>query len=176
MNEEILFTERQHFRQIWLWALMLGINGIFIYGIIQQIGYGIPYGDKPASDTTLIVVSLFLMALTVSLAIMRLDTRITREGIYVRFFPVHRTFRFYSWPSLRYCYVRKYSPIMEYGGWGLRGLGRDRALNMSGNKGIQLVTLDGLKLLIGTQKAEEISQLLQEKRWWKEPVAEKNNT
>jgi hypothetical protein len=170
MKEEILFTERQHFRQIWLWVLMLGINGIFIYGIIQQIGYGIPYGDKPASDTTLIVASLFLIALTVSLAIMRLDTRITRDGIYVRFFPIHRSFRFYSWPSLRYCYVRKYNPILEYGGWGLRGMGGNRALNMSGNKGIQLVTIDGLKMLIGTQKADEVTQILQKHGWWNQLV------
>jgi len=173
MKDEILFEERQHFRQLWLWVLMAGINGIFIYGIIQQLFLGKPYGDKPASDPVLLISTLFLLALTAGLMIMRLETRITNDGIDVRFFPVHRKYQHYSWPSLRYCYVRKYKPILEYGGWGLRGMGSNRALNMSGNKGIQLVTLDGLKLLIGTQKAEAVEKVLLDHHWLKPPVEQK---
>jgi len=39
--------------------------------------------------------------------------------------------------------------------------GKGRALNMSGNMGLQLELKDGKKLLIGTQKFEELEQLLQ---------------
>ncbi|MHC4338483.1 MAG: hypothetical protein ACYSTG_11155 [Planctomycetota bacterium] len=61
------------------------------------------------------------------------------------------------------CYARTYKPIREYGGWGIRysfrkGIGR--AYNMSGNKGVQLVFKNGKKLLIGSQKPDELAQAI----------------
>jgi hypothetical protein len=59
-------------------------------------------------------------------------------------------------------YVRQYSAITEYGGWGLRlGLfGKGQAYNVSGDKGIQLEFTNNKKLLIGTNKAEELTAVL----------------
>ena len=56
--------------------------------------------------------------------------------------------------------IREYKPIMEYGGWGIRGFGSNRALNIKGKIGLQLVFKNGQKLLIGTQKADEIVKIL----------------
>lgn len=50
----------------------------------------------------------------------KLQTVIKTDGIYVRFFPIHIAFRKYSWDKLSKVYVRTYSPLAEYGGWGLR--------------------------------------------------------
>ena len=60
------------------------------------------------------------------------------------------------------CYVREYSPIAEYGGWGLRGgfFGKGSALNVSGNKGLQLELKNNKKILIGTNKPKELSETL----------------
>jgi hypothetical protein len=59
-------------------------------------------------------------------------------------------------------YVRQYSPIAEYGGWGLRlGLfGKGQAYNVSGDKGLQLEFTTGQRLLIGTNKPEELNTVL----------------
>ena len=59
-------------------------------------------------------------------------------------------------------FVRQYSPLTEYGGWGLRlGLfGKGTAYNVSGNKGLQLEFTDKKKLLIGTNKPDELSETL----------------
>jgi len=56
--------------------------------------------------------------------------------------------------------VRKYKPLLEYGGYGIRGFGNNRALNISGNTGLQLVFKDGRKLLIGTKKGHEMIEML----------------
>jgi len=53
-----------------------------------------------------------------------------------------------------------YRPIREYGGWGIRGLGRRRALNTRGNKGVLLTRNDGSTLLIGSQKPRELLSAL----------------
>jgi hypothetical protein len=49
-----------------------------------------------------------------------------------------------------------YRPVRDYGGWGIRGLGRRRALNTRGNEGVLLTRRDGSTVLIGSQKPREL--------------------
>ena len=49
-----------------------------------------------------------------------------------------------------------YRPIREYGGWGIRGFGKRRALNMRGDRGVLLIRKDGSTMLIGSQKPREL--------------------
>ena len=104
-----------------------------------------------------------MLILSLLFFIMKLETRISDAGIAVRFFPIQLKFANYKWEDLDQVYLRDYSPIMEYGGWGIRSsfTGKGRALNVSGRKGLQLVFKDGRKLLIGTMKSFEIEQLLE---------------
>jgi hypothetical protein len=59
-------------------------------------------------------------------------------------------------------YIRQYSAIKEYGGWGLRIglLGKGTAYNVSGDKGLQLEFTTNKKILIGTNRADEITVTL----------------
>ena len=41
------FEERQRFTQVWLWALLLGVSGLMLWGFVQQIVLGRPWGSKP---------------------------------------------------------------------------------------------------------------------------------
>lgn len=89
----------------------------------------------------------------------KLYTEISSKWIAVRFFPLQKL-KVYTWDDLEKVYVRQYKPILEYGGWGLRGMGSNRALNVSGNWGMQLVFKNGKKLLIGTKNPAEIENVL----------------
>lgn len=164
MEKETLFTETQKFSQWWLWLILLGINGLFIFGVVKQVFGGQQFGDDPMSDTGLLIVTGFTLLLTITFFYTRLDTVIKRDGIYVRFLPFHFKARYYAWDTLTKSYVRQYSALSEYGGWGLRlGLfGNGRALNVSGDKGLQLEFKDNKKLLIGTRKPEELVAVLSE--------------
>ncbi|ARV16965.1 hypothetical protein BTO07_16995 [Polaribacter sp. SA4-12] len=69
------------------------------------------------------------------------------------------------WNEIYKAGIRTYLPISEFGGWGLKGgfffnKGREKAINVSGNIGIQLILKNGEKLLIGTQKKEEAISVL----------------
>ena len=162
MANEVLFTESQKFKQWWLWLILLGINGLFLFGLFKQVIGGQQFGDKPMSNVGLIVTTVPTIVLTILFVNFRLDTTITKDGIYVRFFPFHLKFKHYSWDSLTKSYVRQYSPLTEYGGWGLRlGLfGKGTAYNVSGDKGLQLEFTDKKKLLIGTNKPDELTETL----------------
>lgn len=141
---------------------MLGVNGLFLFGVFKQVIGGQQFGDKPMSDIGLILVTGFTIILTLLIASSHLDTTIKNDGIYVRFFPFHLKTKHYTWDSLTKAFVRQYSPLAEYGGWGLRfGLsGKGTAFNVSGNQGLQLEFLNNKKLLIGTNRPNELTVAL----------------
>lgn len=53
-----------------------------------------------------------------------------------------------------------YSPLAEYGGWGIRGWGKSVALNAHGNRGVRLALRDGRRLLVGSQRPEALAEAL----------------
>ena len=154
----VLFSEKQRFRQWWFWLILLFPFATNIWN---------NYTEKQTFqiDFTTIYSVAFLMILIIFLFfwIMSLKTEITTEGVSVQFFPFHRKPRFFPWQDMESINVRKYKPLLEYGGWGLRvGLfGKGTAYNVSGNMGIQLEFKNNKKLLIGTQRPEEASIALQ---------------
>ncbi|WP_126974132.1 DUF6141 family protein [Gynurincola endophyticus] len=160
MNE-IIFTERQRFKQWWIWILLLGVNAFFLYGVFIQLVIGRSFGNKPMNNTTLLIITGLTLLITLLVYNLRLDTIIRNDGIYVRFFPFHFKFKQYTWNTLTKCYIRKYSALLEYGGWGVRIGLSGKAFNVSGNKGLQLELNNKKKILIGTKKPEELAQKLE---------------
>ena len=162
MKNNILFSETQRFKQKWLWLILAVVNGIILFGVYKQVIVGYQFGNNPMSNSLLISVSIMLITLTFFIANCKLETEIKTDGVYVRFFPFHIQFKYYSWEILTKSFVRSYSPILEYGGWGLRkGLFKNGdAYNVSGDKGLQLEFTDNKKLLIGTNKSIELTDIL----------------
>lgn len=162
MKNEILFTETQKFKQWWIWFIIIVVNGIFLYSIYIQIIQKRPVGDNPMSDIGLLIAAVITLAMTLLFINFRLDIQIKEDGIYVRFFPFNFAYKKYFWNTISKAYVRQYNPIKEYGGWGIRFsfFGKGKALNISGNIGLQLEFQNGKKLLIGTQKGDEIKGIL----------------
>lgn len=164
MGDEVLFHERQKFTQWWMWIILLVINVLFLLGTYKQVFNDQQFGDKPMSNQGLIFITSMTIMLTLLFAIFRLETQVKNDGIYVRFFPFHISFKYYSWDQISKSFVRKYRPLTEYGGWGIRfGIfGKGVAYNVSGNMGLQLVLTSNKKLLIGTNKPEELIKVLNE--------------
>ena len=162
MKDDILFYEIQPFwRNRITTIVFILINLIFAFGFIYQIILGFSFGNNPMSNVGLIIVMACLFLLSVSILFYKLQTVITSEGVYVRFRPFDVKTRFFAWEDIEKAYVRKYSPLREYGGWGIRGGWKSGiAYNISGNIGLQLVFESGRKILIGTNKAEELAEVL----------------
>ncbi|UAM99192.1 hypothetical protein K8354_05050 [Polaribacter litorisediminis] len=165
-----VFKEEQRFTQSWLIIILIvaiGVPFLFgVYGIIQQVIYKIPLGQKPMSDVGLIIFTVSMFLLTLLIFFMKLSTRIDQEGIQYQFYPFHFSMKKISWDKIEKVGVRTYLPISEFGGWGLRGgfffnKGKEEAVNISGNIGIQLILKSGKKLLIGTQKENEAKSVLE---------------
>ena len=155
------FNETQRFRQPWIWVLLLAILMLFGWAFIQQIVMGIPWGNNPTSDYVFLLFCIIPVSLIALFLILRLDTQIDETGVYYRYFPLHFKKRKIDWSEIDDAHIRKYKPISEYGGWGIRyGFKGGVAYNVSGKSGLQLKLIDGKRLLIGTQKPKEIELLL----------------
>jgi len=57
-----------------------------------------------------------------------------------------------------------YVPLAEYGGWGIKGLPSNAALNARGNRGVRLTLRNGKRILIGTQRPDELAAALKPPR------------
>lgn len=154
----ILFSEKQQFRQWWIWLILL-----FPFATNIWQNYKENQTFQLNFKSIYFVVFLIVIIIFFFFWIMTLKTEITTEGVSVQFFPFHLKPRFFPWQNIKSIYVRKYSPLREYGGWGLRvGIfGKGTAYNVSGNIGIQLEIIPNKKLLIGTRQPEEVKFALQ---------------
>ena len=91
----------------------------------------------------------------------RLETIITTESVSVRFFPFHIKPVVITKQQIKNAFVREYKPIREYGGWGLKGSSKNKAYNVSGNVGLQLILKDEAKVLIGTNNHDELEKAME---------------
>lgn len=162
----INFSETQRFKVWWVWGILLAINLLFIYAIVQQLIAGKPFGTKPAPHAVLILVESVMLILFIFFIALKLTTRINTEGIYYRFYPFHFKEKFIAWNSLSDAYMREYNSFYEYGGWGIRygspKTGQAINTTTSCNKGLQLQFANGRRLLIGTQKPDELESVIKQ--------------
>ncbi len=156
------FSERQKFTQWWLWLLIIASLVVpLVLTVIKARNVHMalsPVDILIGCSVPAMIVVLFL--------VITLITRIDDTGIYYRFIPVHFKMKKIGWDEVEKAYIRTYSPLREYGGWGIRkGMGSTgSALNISGNTGLQLELKNGKKILIGTSRPQEITQLLEARK------------
>ncbi len=152
------FSEVQKFRQWWLWVLLAGVLVVPVTLAFYHNGFKY----SPDVMNEILIGAIVPVVIMILFYIMQLRTKIDEKGIYYRFFPIHFQVLVISWDEVTKAYVRQYSPILDYGGWGIRyGLGgKGKAYNVSGNMGLQLELNTGKKILIGSQQPNELNELL----------------
>lgn len=160
--EDQLFSEKQSFRQIWLWILLITIDLIHFVTICTPYFTQSVNGIARTDLGETVFSAAILIFTTVLFYLMRLETVIKSDGIYYRFFPFQIKLKKISWEEISHAYIRKYNPIMEYGGWGIRNgfLRSGKAYNVSGNEGLQMIYTSNKRFLLGTKKADEIKSIL----------------
>lgn len=155
---DILFHERQFFRQWFIWVPLVAIEAFLLWGFFNQVFLGKPFGDNPMSDMGLGLTLGLVFLVNALFSIMHLDTEITSEGIRIAFFPFVR--RFIAWHEVEKAQVREYNPISEFGGWGIRFGKNGMAYNVGGRIGLELTLKNGRRVMIGTQRDEELPFVL----------------
>ncbi len=155
------FNETQRFRQWWIYLIIAGSLIAWGYGVFTSITA--VEEEKATEDYILILTSLAPILLVFMIFALRLVTRVRNDGVYFQFKPLQFKEKHIKPDEINSWEVRKYSPIKEYGGWGIRAGGKKhgKAYNISGNMGLQLYLKNGKKLLIGTQKPREMQKAME---------------
>lgn len=145
MDTDPVYREVQRFRQRWLWALLGGVTlPMLVLGPISWIGLVIVG-----------VVAAFLYSL-------RLETEVRADGIYLKMWPIHRSFRRISWSEIDQYEPRTYRPLREFGGWGIRLARKKVAYTVSGNQGVWIQRANERSILVGSQRVEEFITAINE--------------
>lgn len=152
MKNNLIYRESQSFITWWLCLLYLLILGAGVYTAWSNSGQGKIGGFSIGALIGLVAFAIIFFT--------RLRSRIDEEGIHIRFFPFIWKEKTWRWDEIGDAYVKRYSP-WEYGGWGYRFGRGGTAFTTKGSYGIQLVVRrNGAKMLIGTQKPEEVNEIL----------------
>jgi hypothetical protein len=151
----MVYTEKQSMAKFWWIFLIMAIN------IVMMFTFWLAE-DDPTEKQEILYGLLISLAVEVGIIVlfisMQLKTKIDDKGVTFSFKPFLRD-RAYTWAEIDKVWVRKYKPISEYGGWGFKGgflRKAGRAYNVWGDKGLQLELKNGKRILIGTQKHDEL--------------------
>lgn len=170
------FAETQQMPRPWMPLLFAIIWVSFIafmfYVIDQQLLHGHPVGDEPMSDTQFIIFAVIMNLILAFMFLLILKTSLTlvidNNSITFQMPPfVKRKSILFS--NISHAYVRKYHPVSQYGGWGIRGFWRVKAYNVSGRYGIQIVMKNGTSVLIGVKNHKEAETVLTQLGYNKKP-------
>lgn len=135
------------------------VTGVIWRQFAEQVILSHPQGTRPIPDSVAWVLALvFGLGFPAFALVVRLVTEVRSGLLSVRLVP----FGFKRIPArdIKSAQAREYSPLREYGGWGIRTSSSGRAYNARGTTGVQLVLDDGSRILIGTQKPEELLSAL----------------
>jgi hypothetical protein len=161
MKAAARFQETQRFRQTWLLALMFVPILIFMWGFIQQIILGQPFGTQPMSDKSLIGGLLcFIFFYYWFVFILRLEVGVDEFGIHYQFKGIHWKQYHLKWEEIESAQAITYKPLLDYGGWGIRYGFHGKAYSVSGKQGIQIRIKGGAQILFGTLLSEDFFSTL----------------
>lgn len=137
------FTETQQFRQWWVW-IILGFIAVMM-GIILL------------TEPTAWPHTLVMAGVTALLYFWRLDTRFDAEGVHYRVLPLT------GWRTMLWANIIK-ATVTDYGfmGYGIRWNFGEWVYNVAGNQGVRIETSTGKRILIGTQRPDELRAFLQQ--------------
>jgi len=141
-----LFEENQKFTQWWLWVILLSFP-IMAFG---------PFDDKPI-NYYYVLIGLLLPLL---FFLFQLRIKVSSEGLHYQFFPFHFKSHTIKLEDIEKIKAMEYSPLKEYGGWGIRYGFKGKAYNVSGNKGVKVFLNNNTNIMFGSQKYKELEKSL----------------
>ncbi|MCY2930781.1 MAG: DUF6141 family protein [Planctomycetota bacterium] len=164
---KVLFREEQRFNRGWLFAIMVAGEVIGLGGIAYVLLVLVPADSvlSPLAKGLILAASVVAPAVVLGLTFLtNMTTEVREDGLFVRYFPLHRSPRRIPLEDVTVVEAVTYRPVMEYGGWGIRRTRGGKAYNVRGNRGVKLRMGDGRHLLIGSARPEELAAAIEELR------------
>lgn len=141
-----IFEENQKFTQWWLWVILLSFP-IMAFGPFDENEVNIEY-------------VLIGLALPLLFYLFELRIKVSNDGLHYQFFPFHFKSYTIKHEEIEKAKAMEYSPLKEYGGWGIKYGFKGKAYNVSGKKGVKIFLRNGTNIMFGSQKHKELAKAL----------------
>ena len=142
------YHEEQHFHGALMGLLLVAM--VFVVAVtVLAVFFSRP------GDALLLAIAPVVVLVASLISLSHLDVDVTDRGVTIAFR--------YLWPTRRIGFaeivgleVRRYNPLLEYGGWGVRLGPKGWGYMTSGKEGVQLRLRKGLPVLIGSARPREL--------------------
>jgi hypothetical protein len=160
-NDALLFREKQTFRVGYAKLAMAMPPAILCVICCRQIFFHHPWAYSPVSSSDLLFLTILTLAVYVRLITVRLITELRSGQLSVAMKGFWQEIRV-PVAEIRSAVPIEYKPAEEYGGYGVRSGPRGKAYIACGNRALQLELRDGRRLLIGSQRSQELARRIAE--------------
>jgi hypothetical protein len=153
----VLFREKQSFHLGYAKvALALPPAALVIVSCRQMIFHR-PWGGPPTTNGNLLFLTILILLVYVRLITVRLVTELRPERLSVAMKGFWRRTSV-ALAEIRAAVSVEYDPVAEYRGYGVRSGPRGQAYIAYGCQAVQLELRDGRKLLVGSQRSQELAR------------------
>ena len=143
------YHEEQHFHGALMGLLLVAMVFVVAVTVLAV------FSSRPGDALLLAIAPVVVVLVAALISLSHLDVDVTDQGVSIAFR--------YLWPTRRIRFaeiigleVRRYNPLLEYGGWGVRLGPRGWGYMTTGNEGVQLRLRKGIPVLIGSARPREL--------------------
>ena len=137
----------------WVWVLIWGaclaVAGATIYAA----------GRDPMSTTALVLTlgAVLFFPLLMSALFLCLDVEVRADQLFIAFGPLHLVRKRIRYRDMESAKAVTYSPLREFGGWGIRPTGGKTAWTIRGNRAVRVVLRSGKQIYVGSRFPQRLA-------------------
>ena len=159
MPNPVLFSEHQQLPKWLNWVIILPEALILALVVIQSV-YQALQTHKSIASTDLLVPLVIVCVVTILPVVFvlaaKLVTTVSDDGMSIRWIPLQLHPVKIDLDNAVSVTAMTYNALRDFGGWGIRYGLHGMIYNMQGNKAICITYQQGKKLMIGTQRPDEL--------------------
>ena len=143
------YHEEQHFHDVLMGLLVLAMLFVVFVTTVAVVF------SRPNDALLLAIAPAIVVLVAALISLSHLDVDVTDSGVSIAFR--------HLWPTRRIAFadivgleVKRYRPLIDYGGWGVRLGPAGWAYTTGGDVGVKMRLRKGLPVLIGTRHPSEL--------------------
>ncbi|MCY3677802.1 MAG: DUF3093 family protein [Gemmatimonadetes bacterium] len=151
-REHATYRERT-WAPAWVWVLVWGA----CLAAVGATAYGA--AREPMSTTALVLTlgAVLFFPVLMSTLFLRLDVEVRADHLFIAFGPVHLVRKRIAYHDMESAEAVTYSPLREFGGWGIRPTRRKTAWTIRGNKAVRVVLRSGKQVYVGSRFPQRLA-------------------
>jgi len=150
--------ERTTYREVSPWP---GFANALFWGAMAICGYPLLAGwgtDMPLASRLLTVGSIMFVAVGIKLLMGGLTVLVKQTHVLVHLGSMPIIKKVIPFSEILDLESVRYRPIVEFGGWGLRGAGKKRAWTSRGDQAVVLTLSEGRRLYVGSDHPRRLEE------------------